>query len=118
MGYPYGRESVGGGKRGPQRQSLQFVRGKKQPISRGYLPRLPINKQRGTVMRALRVRLTVKASEYEIRVSFQRTKALWVLVPGGTRRMVARGFLRELHRRQLIRKSRIIKDVKVVLRPN
>ena len=115
LGYPYGREATLGNRRGPQRRALLYQRGHKQPVDRGYLPRLPINEQTGALKRAAEITAKRTETGYEIRLRFRQVKSLPVLNPRGLPNMVARGFWREINRRMLYRKQGIIKRTKMAL---
>lgn len=113
MGYPYGRNPTLGKRRGGQRQIRRFKRGRTQPTYHGYMPRLPINRQQGNLLRAARISTRRTDDGYEVRLWFTPTKALWTLVPGGTEHQVARGFWREINKRMLYRKAGIIKRTRM-----
>ncbi len=80
MGHPYGRRRGGAGRRGKQR---------------GSLARLPINRQSGGLQKSLRVFRRKSAQGVTWRLQFTSPSAA-VLTPGGTAKMVARGFWRAL----------------------
>lgn len=83
------RERVGRGQRLVSRHSF----GQSFPL-------LPINRQSGKLQRSLSVRVN-RATATEQDIAFHATApyAKYILAPGGTRLMVARGFRQEMNRR-------------------
>lgn len=73
MGHPFGRNPAKGRRKGSMR---------------GNLPRLPINRQTGALQKSLRIIPTPSGW----RLQFTAPHSPFILAPGGTRKMVARGF--------------------------
>ena len=78
---------------------------------RGKHPRLPINKQTGRLHFAVRIskHRSTRRQFFDIGPSARAGRSMWVLKPGGTRYMVARGFWRETRRRWRARNDGLIK---------
>lgn len=83
MGHPFGRSAARTGRPGRMR---------------GSLPRLPINLQTGELQRSLRLFRRFDSRGLTYSLQFTSPHAV-VLSPGGTSRMVARGFWAEMHKR-------------------
>lgn len=81
-GYPYARQAL--------RDNLRLKQ-------RGSRPRLPINKQTEALQRSLRVTTLKQGSEWVLRVRFGGPHVL-VLLPGGLKYMVDRGFWGQLRK--------------------
>jgi hypothetical protein len=76
MGHPFARKATKGRRKGAQR---------------GSLPRLPINRQTGDLQKSLRVFRRWQGNTVAYQLQFTSPHSV-VLTPGGTDRMVARGF--------------------------
>jgi hypothetical protein len=89
----------------PYSRAISNARG-----SRGLRRGLPINEQSGALRRAIRFRKIVAVSNiprYELYV--KRIKSAWVLNPSGTRKMIGRGFWKEIKKRWFAR-NKALKD--------
>jgi hypothetical protein len=67
----------------------------------GQLPLLPINVQSGRLLNSIRKRkiLAFARQSYDVGPDSSAGNSIWVLVPTGTRKMVARGIWDEIERR-------------------
>lgn len=83
MGHPYARRRTGTRRRGRQR---------------GTLPRLPIHRQSGRLQKSLRVFRRMSSRGISWQIQFTAPHSPFVLAPGGTENMVARGFWAAMRR--------------------
>lgn len=93
MGHPYGRRAGTGGAPGRQRR----IKGTK-----GMMPALPINAQKGRLRDALHIRGAHQGQKqvYVLKVDKASVPyARYILSPNGTRRMVTRPFWATLYKR-------------------
>lgn len=76
---------------------------------RGKLPGLPINVQTGKLRRSIGIRPAPGGSQaFYVGPSKAAGRSMWVLMPGGTRVMIARGVEGEVERRWRARNKALI----------
>lgn len=98
-GYPFGR------RRGRITITLHSHGGRRERFRASKVrsviptPLLPINRQSGRLQRSLRIIPEGGIGLQSFRIQFTAPHAPYVLAPGGTKRMVARGFRTEMRRR-------------------
>jgi hypothetical protein len=96
LGHPYGRRSNDAGNKdfGMQRGASRYKRGKDKGKRKGKAPLLPIGKISGGLQRSKYVNIDRKGtSRWILSAGFnsQAKGAVYVLLPTGTKKMVARG---------------------------
>lgn len=79
---------------------------------RGRVPSLPINRQTGRLKRSLRRKTLAESSRITYEVSFTAPYAKYVLSPSGTRKMVGRGYWREVTKLYKKRKAELVRRVR------
>lgn len=104
LGHPFARgASVGA----PSR----LQRGARAPVAR--MRTLPINRQSGRLQKSLGKRKVggkgPLTRSFDVGTVKGAGRSIYVLMPAGTRRMVARGFWREVHRRLKARRDGFVK---------
>ncbi len=87
--------------------------GASKAISASGISRLPINQQTGRLKRSARIIPETTAHGQSFRFQFTAPHAKFVLAPGGTRRMVARGFWPEMRRRWRPKNRKLIYDMRL-----
>lgn len=83
--------------------------GIRKALASAGIAKLPINRQTGRLQRSLRVMRDGEGW----RIQFVAPHAKFVLAPGGTRKMVARGFWPEMRKRFKPRNRRLIYEMRL-----
>ena len=97
LGHPFGRRGGGKGRR------------------RGRLPLLPINEQSGALRRRIRL-VRATGGTQALKITTGRGRSNWVLAPAGTRKMVARGFFRQIKKRFKPRNLALLRHIQQAVR--
>lgn len=115
MGHPYGRGRGRSTYNYGANKSASRGSGKVRIAARGAAPLLPINRQTGKLASSWRLFRRFKGDGGQ-QVDLQNIspESKFVLNPGGTKRMVARGFWVEMRKRWRPRNKRLIAELRTL----